>query len=55
MVSEGAKNDDGEDMGPATGAAHGNLLTQIDELIERVNNVREVFLGMSFGGIILAP
>lgn len=55
MASEGAKNDDGEDMGPAMTAAQGNLLTQIDELIERVNSVRGVFLGMSFAAIILAP
>lgn len=55
MVSEGAKNNDGEDMEPAMDAEHGNLLTQIDELIERVNSVRRVFLGMSFAAIILAP
>jgi hypothetical protein len=55
MVSEDAKNNDGEDIEPATAVEHGNLLTQIDELIERVNSVRGVFLGMSFAAIILAP
>lgn len=55
MVSEGTKNNDGEDIEPATDVEHGNLLTQIDELIERVNSVRGVFLGMSFAAIILAP
>jgi hypothetical protein len=55
MASEGVKNNDGEDIEPATGVEHGNLLTQIDELIERVNSVRGVFLGMSFAAIILAP
>lgn len=55
MASEGAKINDGGDSELATSAAHGNLLTQIDELIERVNSVRRVFLGMSFSAIILAP
>ena len=55
MASEDAKNNYGEEIEPATDVEHGNLLTQIDELIERVNSARGVFLGMSFAAIVLAP
>lgn len=43
---------------PITGTAvnrSNSVLDQIDELIERVNSVRKIFLGMSFSTIILAP
>jgi hypothetical protein len=38
---------------PAT--TRGNVLMQIDELVERVNTARKVFLGMSLSSIVIAP
>lgn len=43
------------DAGVPPATTRGNVLMQIDELVERVNTVRKVFLGMSFSSIILAP
>lgn len=54
MTPEDAKvHDDGATMPAVT--ARENVLVQIDELIERVNIFRRIFLGMSLSSIILAP
>ena len=52
MTPEDTKSADAEVPAATT---RGNLLMQLDELIERINTVRKIFLGMSFSSIVLAP
>lgn len=54
MTPDDTKSHDA-DAGVPPATTRGNVLMQIDELVERVNTVRKVFLGMSFSSIILAP
>jgi hypothetical protein len=48
------ENQAGGEKKPAV-TTRSDILIQIDELIERVNRVRKIFLGMTFSTIILAP
>jgi hypothetical protein len=55
ITSENDKVPDDKDIPHAAVTSSDSVLGQIDELIERVNSVRKIFLGMSFSTIILAP
>jgi hypothetical protein len=54
MTPEDTKPHD-TDAGAPPAATRSNVLIQIDDLVERVNTVRKIFIGMSFSSIVLAP